>query len=93
MNLTFSQAARGVNKDIQVNVVDTCQKCRGSRCELGYKAAVCPNCSGTGMETITTGPFVMRSTCRLCHGSKVHIKHPCAKCGGKGQTVILQILI
>lgn len=26
MNLTFAQAARGVNKDIDVNVVDTCMK-------------------------------------------------------------------
>ena len=28
----------------------------------------CPSCNGTGMETVSTGPFMMRSTCRwiLC---------------------------
>lgn len=87
MNLTFSQAARGVNKDINVNVVDTCPKCQGTRCELGTKPAKCQYCNGTGMETITTGPFVMSSTCRYCQGTKIHIKFPCTECAAKGQTV------
>ncbi|XP_014206155.1 protein tumorous imaginal discs, mitochondrial isoform X2 [Copidosoma floridanum] len=87
MNLTFSQAARGVNKDINVNVIDTCPKCQGSRCELGFKPIKCHYCNGTGMETISTGPFVMRSTCRQCHGTRMYIKHPCAECEGKGQSV------
>ncbi|XP_063988027.1 protein tumorous imaginal discs, mitochondrial-like isoform X1 [Diachasmimorpha longicaudata] len=87
MNLTFSQAARGVNKEINLNVVDTCQKCNGSRCELGTKALRCHVCHGTGMETISTGPFVMRSTCRACHGTRMYIKYPCAECEGKGQNV------
>ncbi|XP_035911908.1 protein tumorous imaginal discs, mitochondrial isoform X1 [Anopheles stephensi] len=87
MNLTFAQAARGVNKDIDVNVVDTCPKCTGSRCEPGTKPGKCQYCNGTGMETISTGPFVMRSTCRYCQGTRMYIKYPCLECGGKGQTV------
>lgn len=87
MNLTFQQAARGVNKDITVNVVDTCPKCRGSRCEPGSKAVRCPYCNGTGMETVSTGPFVMRSTCRHCYGTKLHIQYPCLECEGKGNTI------
>ncbi|XP_011310004.1 protein tumorous imaginal discs, mitochondrial isoform X1 [Fopius arisanus] len=87
MNLTFSQAARGVNKEITLNVVDTCPKCGGSRCEPGTKALRCHICHGTGMETISTGPFVMRSTCRACHGTRMYIKHPCQECDGKGQNV------
>ncbi|XP_076236163.1 dnaJ homolog l(2)tid, mitochondrial isoform X2 [Calliopsis andreniformis] len=87
MNLTFSQAARGVNKDIQLNVIDTCPKCLGSRCEPGTKSIKCQYCNGTGMETISTGPFVMRSTCRYCHGTRMFIKFPCTECSGKGQSV------
>ena len=49
MNLTFQQAARGVNKDITVNVVDTCPKCDGSKGEPGSKKIRCPQCGGTGM--------------------------------------------
>ncbi|XP_065366907.1 protein tumorous imaginal discs, mitochondrial isoform X1 [Calliphora vicina] len=87
MDLTFAQAARGVNKDINVNVVDTCNKCNGSKCEPGTKPGKCQYCNGTGMETISTGPFVMRSTCRYCQGTRQYIKYPCAECEGKGQTV------
>ncbi|XP_011196500.1 protein tumorous imaginal discs, mitochondrial isoform X2 [Zeugodacus cucurbitae] len=87
MDLTFAQAARGVNKDVNVNVVDTCAKCNGSKCEPGTKPGRCQYCNGTGMETISTGPFVMRSTCRYCQGTRQYIKYPCTECDGKGQTV------
>ncbi|KAI4493848.1 hypothetical protein M0804_002024 [Polistes exclamans] len=87
MDLTFSQAARGVNKDVELNVVDTCPKCVGSRCEPGTRAVRCEQCKGTGMETISTGPFVMRSTCRYCNGTRIFIKYPCSECEGKGKTV------
>lgn len=33
------------------------------------------------------GPFVMRSTCRYCQGTKMYIKFPCSECEGKGSTV------
>ena len=49
MNLTFEEAARGVNKDISVNVTDTCIKCDGTKHEPGRGPVVCPSCHGTGM--------------------------------------------
>ena len=87
MNLTFTQDAKGVNKEINLNVVDTCQKCQGSRSEPGTRAVKCPYCNGTGMETVSTGPFVMRTTCRRCMGSRMFIQKPCLECEGKGSTV------
>ncbi|XP_014278288.1 protein tumorous imaginal discs, mitochondrial isoform X1 [Halyomorpha halys] len=87
LKLTFSQAARGVNKDILVNVVEVCTKCHGSRSEPGTRPVRCTYCNGTGFETISTGPFMMRSTCRYCHGTKMMIKFPCTECEGKGSTV------
>ncbi|KAG5880761.1 hypothetical protein JTB14_010943 [Gonioctena quinquepunctata] len=87
LRITFSQAARGTNKDVNINVVDSCPKCKGGRCEPGTQATRCQFCNGTGMESITTGPFVMRSTCRYCQGSRMYIKHKCTECEGKGSTV------
>ncbi|XP_072386079.1 protein tumorous imaginal discs, mitochondrial-like isoform X1 [Diabrotica undecimpunctata] len=87
LRITFTQAARGTTKDVNINVVDNCPKCRGSRCEPGTQATKCQFCNGTGMESITTGPFVMRSTCRYCQGSRMYIKHKCTECEGKGSTV------
>jgi len=50
-----------VNKDLNLNVVDICPKCRGSRCEIGYKATTCTHCNGTGMETVSRGGY------RICN--------------------------
>lgn len=87
LNLTFKESARGCQKEVKVNVVDTCTRCAGSRSEPGYNSVRCPYCNGTGMETITTGPYVMRSTCRMCHGTRMYIKYPCSGCEGKGSSV------
>ena len=54
--------------------------------QAGTSPDRCTQCSGTGMETVSTGPFMMRSTCRRCHGKGVFNKNPCFACRGAGQT-------
>lgn len=49
MELTFAQAAKGVNKEITVSVEGTCQRCDGRGHEPGSKVQHCGNCNGTGM--------------------------------------------
>ncbi|XP_051745605.1 dnaJ heat shock protein family (Hsp40) member A3a isoform X2 [Ctenopharyngodon idella] len=85
MELTFAQAAKGVNKEITVNIEGTCQRCDGRGHEPGSKVQHCGNCNGTGMETVNTGPFVMRSTCRRCGGRGSVVTSPCTACRGTGQ--------
>lgn len=85
VNLTFQQAAMGVNKDMYVSVMDTCGTCKGDGSESGSKPERCPSCNGTGMETVSTGPFMMRSTCRRCSGKGTWNKNPCGDCRGQGQ--------
>ncbi|XP_078519249.1 dnaJ homolog subfamily A member 3, mitochondrial isoform X1 [Lissotriton helveticus] len=86
MELTFNQAAKGVNKEISININDTCQRCDGKGNEPGTKVQHCHYCNGTGMETINTGPFVMRSSCRRCGGRGSVMTTPCISCRGTGQT-------
>jgi len=86
MDLSFQQAARGCNRTLEVTSMDACQRCHGERSEPGTKKVRCPACNGSGAETITTGPFVMRSRCRRCGGARVIIKTPCVECHGKGKT-------
>ncbi|KAK2498778.1 hypothetical protein MC885_008053, partial [Smutsia gigantea] len=85
MELTFNQAAKGVNKEFTVNITDTCERCEGKGNEPGTKLQHCHYCGGSGMETINTGPFVMRSTCRRCGGRGSIITSPCVVCRGSGQ--------
>jgi len=86
VNLTFQQAAKGVDKDMYVSILDNCPGCKGSGSEPGTTPERCPSCNGTGMETVSTGPFMMRSTCRRCSGRGTWNKNPCGACSGAGQT-------
>lgn len=87
VNITFKEAAIGCEKELLINSPDTCPICQGSCCRPGYKPSKCPYCQGTGTETISTGPFLLRSTCRVCKGSRMFISKPCNACNGKGQTL------
>lgn len=86
MKLSFLDAARGVEKELNVSILDSCPTCKGGGSEPGTTQERCPQCNGSGMETVTTGPFMMRSTCRRCHGKGVYNKSPCKECRGAGQT-------
>lgn len=37
VNITFDEAVTGVTKDLMINVIDSCQLCRGTGVQLGYK--------------------------------------------------------
>ncbi|CAH0383380.1 unnamed protein product [Bemisia tabaci] len=92
LKLSFVQAARGCTREVKVNVVDPCPRCKGSKCELGYKPMMCPYCDGTGTVTMSKGPFVIRQTCGHCQGSRVFIGLKCVECAGKGKVVAKRIV-
>lgn len=54
MELTFSEAAKGANKELNVNVEDTCPRCDGKGSEPGTKVSQCHYCNGTGMVRFQT---------------------------------------
>lgn len=92
MELTFSEAALGAAKPLAVNLDDSCPRCEGRANEPGTRVAHCHYCSGTGTETVSTGPFTMRSACRRCGGKGTIINTPCALCRGSGLTKKRQTL-
>nr|XP_057901993.1 dnaJ homolog subfamily A member 3, mitochondrial-like [Doryrhamphus excisus] len=85
MELTFAEAAKGVNKQLSVNMEDDCPRCDGKGNEPGTKVSHCHYCNGTGTESLHTGPFMMRSTCRRCSGKGTIVITPCVLCRGSGQ--------
>lgn len=42
------EAAKGCQKDIEIPVNATCDRCKGSGAEPGSKIVTCPACNGTG---------------------------------------------
>ncbi|KAM7538428.1 hypothetical protein Aperf_G00000069585 [Anoplocephala perfoliata] len=87
VNLSFEDAAKGITKEISINVVVPCSICEGSRCQPGTGMTTCPICRGSGKETVTAGPFALHSTCRRCSGVGTIVRHPCRACNGTGQTI------
>lgn len=54
MELTFTQAAKGVNKEFSVNMDAACQRCDGKGHEPGTKVQHCHHCNGSGMVRALT---------------------------------------
>lgn len=61
MELTFTQAAKGVNKEISVNIDTVCQRCDGKGHEPGTKVQHCNYCNGSGM--VRSLPRAVSSKC------------------------------
>lgn len=86
MNLTFEEAVFGCKKDVNLDVVDTCEECHGKG---GFDEKTCDRCHGSG--TITSeqhtifGSFLSKTTCPDCSGKGKTYKTVCSSCRGKGR--------
>jgi DnaJ family protein A protein 3 len=87
VQLSFEEAALGTTRYISLRVSGVCDKCAGSRAELGYGGNVCPYCEGSGQETVRTGHIVARRDCSYCNGEKIFIKFKCIECHGIGRKI------
>lgn len=63
MELTFTQAAKGVNKDFSVNIEAACQRCGGKGNEPGTKVQHCNSCNGSGMVRALTRRLFSKCVC------------------------------
>lgn len=87
VKLSFEEAALGTTRHITVTFADICDKCHGSRSEMGYGGRSCPYCEGTGLETVRTGHIVARRDCTYCNGDKIFIRFKCLECEGIGRKI------
>ncbi len=85
LEIDFEEAARGIEKEISFNVLDTCPECSGRGAAEGAKVETCPTCQGRGQVAHSRGFFTVASTCPRCNGSGQIVSNPCKKCGGEGR--------
>lgn len=87
IELNFDEAVHGVEKEIELEVDDICQPCKGTGAEK-EELETCKTCHGRGMETKTQrtpfGLFQSTTTCHTCEGEGKTAKTKCKKCHGKG---------
>lgn len=84
MQVTFEEAAFGLEKEIEIKKKITCNDCKGSGMAGDKKPVKCNDCQGTGKQRIQQGFFTINRTCGACQGRGTIIKDPCKGCRGSG---------
>jgi len=86
--VSFAKAAFGTEKELKLNRLEVCDRCRGSRAEPGTDPEPCPTCRGSGqvrrVQRTVFGQFAQTTTCSTCGGEGHVVRTPCARCGGTG---------
>jgi molecular chaperone DnaJ len=89
IELTLSEMAFGVHKDIAVETAVGCQTCHGDGCAPGTKPRTCGTCNGRGevqsMQRSLLGPVMTSRPCHTCGGTGQQIPSPCPTCAGEGR--------
>ena len=85
MEIRLEEAAFGVEKEIEIAKLETCDKCQGSGAEPGSRSITCPVCSGRGQVISSRGFFQVSQTCPRCRGAGQIIEKPCRQCHGDGR--------
>lgn len=85
LELTFEQAASGIEIPIRIPRLDRCGTCKGTGAEGKGGVTVCPTCRGRGQVAFQQGFFTIARTCGTCGGSGKRIVKPCPTCHGQGR--------
>ena len=88
LELTFEEAAFGVEKEVAAQRIENCAVCNGTGSADG-QVETCSQCRGSGQIRTTQSFMGMQmqstATCPQCSGRGKIIKNPCNTCRGKGQ--------
>jgi len=89
ITLTLEEAAKGLEKEIDLPHYVACQTCKGTGARPGTKPEKCGTCKGSGqvrrMQRTMIGSFTQITPCPDCQGTGEVIKSFCVECHGRGQ--------
>ena len=90
VHITFEEAVFGCQKELEINLKDTCTTCHGTGAKPGTSPETCSKCNGTGQITYTQqtmfGSVRNVTTCPDCGGTGKIIRNKCTVCHGTGYT-------
>jgi molecular chaperone DnaJ len=89
VQLTLAEAAFGVTRTVDVEVVAACERCDGNGAEPGTQPETCATCGGAGrvqhVAQTAFGQFVQTGACAACGGRGQIVRSPCKECRGRGR--------
>lgn len=92
VEIGFVEAAFGLTRRLDVEVVDTCDVCGGDGAKPGTKVRQCGTCGGLGqVRAVQSSPFgqIVRTTvCPTCQGEGRQVEQACVGCRGRGRRAV-----
>jgi len=89
LEITFEEAAFGVQKTIELSRLESCPTCDSTGAKPGTTPRTCPACHGTGqlrhVQNTILGSFATVTPCANCRGEGRVISDPCTNCRGQGR--------
>lgn len=85
MEISFEEAATGLETKIKIPRWETCSECGGRGAKKGSDPATCRVCAGRGQLRQQQGLFTVSRTCPECKGLGQVIREPCPVCQGQGR--------
>ncbi len=82
LELEFTEAIFGTEKEIEIPRHVVCPHCKGTGAEPGTTPVRCPECNGSGEVRHQMGFFVNIATCPRCQGEGEILPNPCSECKG-----------
>jgi len=84
LEISFVEAALGVDKKIDVNRPAPCATCSGNGAKPGTPVHTCNVCQGRAQVKYQRGLFAAARPCHACRGTGKKIPTPCDTCKGTG---------
>ncbi len=92
--IPFDWALHGGEREIELELSETCSACSGSGAKSDADIEICDDCSGKGRVAMTRsmGGFIQQTVrdCPKCRGKGQRIKQICEPCEGDGQVLAKQ---
>jgi len=89
LTVTLAQAATGVEKEIVLDRLATCDVCGGSGSSDGSGVSTCPDCGGSGQRVVQRKTFLgtvqTAAPCERCGATGHIVANPCDECEGSGR--------
>jgi molecular chaperone DnaJ len=86
LQISLEEAAFGTEKELELDKLADCDRCRGSGSADGSGSKPCQTCRGHGQVISSRGIFQFQQTCPACRGSGRTITNPCPDCRGEGRS-------